>query len=225
MLRTAENAADAEEARSARRRLNNVLVYTSLYLPRSFLKLKEYDRAIVSLGIAIAIDPADPELEFQLARCYAGKRDRQRAISHLRSAWGRGLEGKDRLIGDELFAWLRGDPEFDSLLGSDAPRVHGERLMLGFDVSERTVSRLTPRRPADPETRQRWRNFLHNHERNLHPPRSRIATPRSAAILESAASGSDIPYDETIRDPCAPPTRGFPAASTVANRRDHEGST
>jgi hypothetical protein len=48
-----------------------------------------------------------------------------------------------------------------------APRVHGELLMLGFDVSERTVSRMMPRRPADPEARQRWRNFLRNHREAL----------------------------------------------------------
>ena len=44
-----------------------------------------------------------------------------------------------------------------------APRIHGELLMLGYDVSERTVSRSMPKRPADPEAQQRWRNFLHNH--------------------------------------------------------------
>jgi len=39
--------------------------------------------------------------------------------------------------------------------------------MLGFDVSERTVSRFMPRRPFDPEARQRWRNFLRNHREVL----------------------------------------------------------
>jgi hypothetical protein len=47
------------------------------------------------------------------------------------------------------------------------PRIHGELLMLGFDVSERTISRMMPRRPSDPEARQRWRNFLHNHREVL----------------------------------------------------------
>ena len=44
-----------------------------------------------------------------------------------------------------------------------APRVHGELLMLGYDVSERTVSRSMRKRPADPEAQQRWRSVLHNH--------------------------------------------------------------
>jgi len=43
-----------------------------------------------------------------------------------------------------------------------APRIHREILMLGIEVSERTVSRFMPRRPADPETRQRWRTFRAN---------------------------------------------------------------
>jgi putative transposase len=43
-----------------------------------------------------------------------------------------------------------------------APRVHGELRMLGFDVSERTVSRLMPP-PAQPEAAQRWITFLRNH--------------------------------------------------------------
>src|SRR4029077_12022893 len=44
-----------------------------------------------------------------------------------------------------------------------APRVHGELLMVGFDVSERTVSRWMRRAPRDIEAAQRWRTFLHNH--------------------------------------------------------------
>jgi len=39
--------------------------------------------------------------------------------------------------------------------------------MLGFGASERTVSRLMPRRPADPEAQPRWRNFLRNHREVL----------------------------------------------------------
>ena len=42
-----------------------------------------------------------------------------------------------------------------------APRVHGELLKLGFQVSERTVSRLMPKREKRPS--QTWTAFLHNH--------------------------------------------------------------
>ena len=41
-----------------------------------------------------------------------------------------------------------------------APRIHGELLKLGFEISERTISRLMPkdRRPT-----QTWMTFLRNH--------------------------------------------------------------
>ena len=44
-----------------------------------------------------------------------------------------------------------------------APRIHGELLMLGFDVSERTISRWMRRAPRDPEPAKRWLAFLKNH--------------------------------------------------------------
>ena len=44
-----------------------------------------------------------------------------------------------------------------------APRIHGEILKLGFDVSERTVSRYMPRRPTPPDAVKRWLAFLRNH--------------------------------------------------------------
>jgi len=43
-----------------------------------------------------------------------------------------------------------------------APRIHGELLMPGFAVSERTISRWMKRAPRDPEPTKRWLAFLHN---------------------------------------------------------------
>ena len=44
-----------------------------------------------------------------------------------------------------------------------APRIHGELLMLGFELSERTISRWMNRAPRDPEVARRWLAFLRNH--------------------------------------------------------------
>jgi len=44
-----------------------------------------------------------------------------------------------------------------------APRIHCELQMLGFEVSERTVSRWVRRAPNNPEPTKRWLTFLHNH--------------------------------------------------------------
>jgi transposase InsO family protein len=44
-----------------------------------------------------------------------------------------------------------------------APRIHGELLMLGFSISERSVSRWMRRAPRDPDLTKRWLAFLRNH--------------------------------------------------------------
>jgi putative transposase len=44
-----------------------------------------------------------------------------------------------------------------------APRIHGELLKLGFDVSEPTVSRWLRRVPKTPDPAQHWLTFLRNH--------------------------------------------------------------
>src|ERR1700674_3654179 len=44
-----------------------------------------------------------------------------------------------------------------------APRIHGELLMLGFDISERTISRWMKKAQRDPEPAKRWLAFLRNH--------------------------------------------------------------
>ena len=46
-----------------------------------------------------------------------------------------------------------------------APRIHGELLKLGIDISERSVSRLMPRQRTPPS--QSWRTFLNNHSKEL----------------------------------------------------------
>jgi len=44
-----------------------------------------------------------------------------------------------------------------------APRIHGELLKLGFDLSEPTVSRWLRRVPRTPDPAKRWLTFLRNH--------------------------------------------------------------
>ena len=44
-----------------------------------------------------------------------------------------------------------------------APRIHGELLCLGFDLSERSVSRYLRSLPRTPRANATWRTFLRNH--------------------------------------------------------------
>ena len=46
-----------------------------------------------------------------------------------------------------------------------APRIHGELLKLGIEVSQATVGRCMPWRPKVPSPT--WRSFLHNHMRDM----------------------------------------------------------
>ena len=49
------------------------------------------------------------------------------------------------------------------------PRIHGEILKLGFDVSERTVSRYLPKRKPSDDQLKKWKMFL---KRNYSPGRA-----------------------------------------------------
>jgi len=51
--------------------------------------------------------------------------------------------------------------------GWGAPRIHAELTKLGFIVSEVTVSRYIPIRPAEPDQVKRWVTFLRNHKDDI----------------------------------------------------------
>ncbi len=77
----------------------------------------------------------------------------------------RGRLGRPR-VSSELADIVRTVALANPLWGS--PRIHGELLKLGLEVSQRTIARLTgvpPRRPRPPS--QTWRTFLQNHLADL----------------------------------------------------------
>jgi len=85
----------------------------------------------------------------------AGFRIYWKLISKVRRPIGRRPTPKD--MRQMIFQMVRENPTWG------APRIHGELLMLGFDVSERTISRWMRRAPRDPEPAKRWLAFLRNH--------------------------------------------------------------
>ena len=68
-----------------------------------------------------------------------------------------GGEHVDKEVCDLIFRMVAENPTWG------APRIHGELLKLGFDVSERSVSRWIRRAPRDPDPVKRWLAFLGNH--------------------------------------------------------------
>ena len=51
--------------------------------------------------------------------------------------------------------------------GWGAPRIHSELTKLSFIISEKTVSRYMPRRPAGPDEVKRCVVFLRNHRQDI----------------------------------------------------------
>jgi putative transposase len=78
-----------------------------------------------------------------------------RLISRVRAQVGRRPTPKE--VRELIFRMVADNPTWG------APRIHGELLMLGFELSERTISRWMKRAPRDPDPAKRWLAFLRNH--------------------------------------------------------------
>src|ERR1035438_477329 len=78
-----------------------------------------------------------------------------RLISRVRKQVGRRRTPKE--VRELIFRMVVENPTWG------APRIHGELLMIGFDLSERTVSRWMKRAPRGPDPAKRWLAFLRNH--------------------------------------------------------------
>src|SRR5882672_6773663 len=78
-----------------------------------------------------------------------------RLISRVRGQVGRRPTPKE--VRELIFRMVVENPTWG------APRIHGELRMLGFDLSERTISRWMKRAPKDPDRARRWLAFLRDH--------------------------------------------------------------
>jgi putative transposase len=85
----------------------------------------------------------------------AGFRLYWRLISRVRRQAGRRQTAQE--VRELIFRMVAENPTWG------APRLHGELRMLGFDVSERTISRWMKRAPRGPDRAKRWLAFLRNH--------------------------------------------------------------
>jgi putative transposase len=75
-----------------------------------------------------------------------------------------------------------------------APRIHGELQMLGFNVSERNVSRWVQRAPRSPELGRRWKAFLDNHHEAIAAMDFSIVEPRRCQFPHCRDSGILRPF-------------------------------
>src|ERR1700693_3961498 len=86
---------------------------------------------------------------------YAGFRWYWRVISKVSRPTGRRQTSKE--VRDLIFQMVAENPSWG------APRIHGELLMLGCEVSERTISRWMKRAPTAPDPAKGWLAFLRNY--------------------------------------------------------------
>ena len=115
----------------------------------------------------------------------AGFRMYWRLTSRVRRQVGRKQTPKE--IRELIFKMVAENPTWG------APRIHGELRMLGFDLSERTISRWMKRAPRGPDQAKRGLAFLRNHRKRL-PPwiSSRCQRSRSACSTASSSSATIV---------------------------------
>src|SRR6266516_3619845 len=111
-----------------------------------------------------------------------------RLISRVRRPIGRRPTPKE--VRELIFRMVVENPTWG------APRIHGELRMLGFELSERTISRWMKRAPRDPDRAKRWLAILRNHREAIAAMdfftaqrlRSACSTASSSSVMIVGAS-------------------------------------
>ena len=111
-----------------------------------------------------------------------------RLVSRVRRPVGRRPTPKE--VRELIFRMVAENPTWG------APRIHGELRMLGFELSERTISRWMKRAPRDPDRAKRWLAFLRNHREAIAAMdfftaqrlRSACSTASSSSVMIVGAS-------------------------------------
>ena len=115
-----------------------------------------------------------------------------------------------------------------------APRIHGELVMLGFEVSERSVARWMRHAPRRPDAAQRWLTFLRNHREalaamdffsvpTLNQVRLCIAFRKRLDDLLRSPFGCRMLGDAEVKDPWRPP-QGISLGQSSNQRPNLEGN-
>ena len=72
-----------------------------------------------------------------------------------------------------------------------SPRNHGELLKLGFDLSERSVSRWIRRATRNPDPVKRWVTFLRNH---------RLCDPKPKSLRQAGKNPLNVGHNDLEND-------------------------
>jgi hypothetical protein len=100
-----------------------------------------------------------------------------------------------------------------------APRIHGELLKLGIEVSQATVGRYLPWRPQVPSPT--WRSFLHNHLTDIAAIDMFVVATATFQLLYAL---KDCPETRPIHPPTAGKIIAFPEVGGLHHRYERRAA-
>jgi hypothetical protein len=115
-LRARRDGDDPEERLAAARVLYALYIQAGLYLPREAMAAGQWDRAILFLETAAALDPESGRIPYRLATAYAGKGEVARALAALEKAVAMGGTDLAEIESDPALAPVRGTEAYRTLI-------------------------------------------------------------------------------------------------------------
>jgi tetratricopeptide (TPR) repeat protein len=107
---------DPEERLAAARVLYALYIQAGLYLPREAMAVGQWDRAILFLETAAAIDPESGRIPYRLATAHAGKGDVAKALAALEKAVAMGGTGLVEIESDPALGPVRESEAYRALV-------------------------------------------------------------------------------------------------------------
>jgi tetratricopeptide (TPR) repeat protein len=107
---------DTGERRIARRALSQVLAQTFEAAMYNYYPRGQYDIAIVNLEVAEEIFPKSWQIPYEMARSYALRGDKKKALESLKRAVEKGFPDPSAIENQQDFASLRTEDEFKLLI-------------------------------------------------------------------------------------------------------------
>ncbi len=107
---------DSGERRIARRALRHVLAQTSEAAMFNYHPNRQYEIALVNLEVASVVSPNNPFIPYEMARAYALRGEKKKALESLKLAVEKGFQGVATIAGQKDFDSLRAESEYQSII-------------------------------------------------------------------------------------------------------------
>jgi predicted esterase len=127
VLREAADSSDREAQVTARRMVESAFSYTAFFMPREYLRMKDWAHALGVLRVANEFKPGHPSVCYSIARAQAQLGDRAAALDALSCAVEAGIVAPATLERDPLLEPLRAEPRFAELRERAATRMAAPR--------------------------------------------------------------------------------------------------